>query len=401
MEKNNYLKGVIAAFIGGLIFGLPWVLIYIYAGYILSLLASLIAFGAYLFYKKAKAKVTKKTSVIIGIISFLVVTLLTFIVIPSWLVLREGHNLSYIFDLYQNGGFLKAILGDYIISVIFTFLGISGVISNINKEAYNVSDNDEISYEEKLKKLEKIYAEHNAFDKKNAIPNTVVLYSFKVNNNYMFLKEMINKGIVLTKGNKSYFDIESINNEERKESNAKKTHIKNNVRNGLITLLVIFVAFILILLFSSDEVNYKTYKYNNISLSLPDYFELDKKNSDNELGYFDGYSKRYLTGLEAVILEEFTLDLSSDNLKKDFKEKYIEFLKEMVNVNYVEECKIDGINGYLIMGNYKESTDKETYTYLLLDKNKVYLTELIYDNSEKDLFEENYKQVVNSIKINK
>ena len=31
MEKNNYLKGVIAAFIGGLIFGLPWALVYIYA----------------------------------------------------------------------------------------------------------------------------------------------------------------------------------------------------------------------------------------------------------------------------------------------------------------------------------------------------------------------------------
>lgn len=65
MEKNNYLKGVIAVFIGGLIFGLPWALVYIYAGYIMSLLATLIAFGAYLFYKKSKAKVTKKTSLII------------------------------------------------------------------------------------------------------------------------------------------------------------------------------------------------------------------------------------------------------------------------------------------------------------------------------------------------
>lgn len=401
MEKNNYLKGVIAAFIGGLIFGLPWALVYIYAGYIMSLLATLIAFGAYLFYKKSKAKVTKKTSLIIGIISFVVVSLLTFVIIPSWLVLREGHNLNSVVNLYQNNGFVKAIIGDYVVSVIFTFLGIGGVISNINKEAYNVSDKDEISYEDKLKRLEKIYTDYNALDKKNAVPNAVVLNTFKVNNNYMFLKEMIKEGIVLTKGSKTYFDKESINNEERKESNAKKTRVKNKARNGLITLLAIFVAFILILLSYSDEVNYKTYKYNNISISLPDYFEFDKKNSDDELGYFDGFSESYLTGLEAVMLEEFTVDLSSDELKSDFKSTYLEFLKEAVNVSLVEECEIDSIKGSLIMGSYIENTDKKTYIYLLLDENKAYLTELIYDESDEDLFEENYKQVVNSIKINK
>lgn len=101
------------------------------------------------------------------------------------------------------------------------------------------------------------------------------------------------------------------------------------------------------------------------------------------------------------MLEEFTVDLSSDELKSDFKSTYLEFLKEAVNVSLVEECEIDSIKGSLIMGSYIENTDKKTYIYLLLDENKAYLTELIYDESDEDLFEENYKQVVNSIKINK
>ena len=60
MENNNYIKGILGAIIGGILFSLPWILVYVYANYILSVLATIIAFGALKFYKIFGGKVTKK-----------------------------------------------------------------------------------------------------------------------------------------------------------------------------------------------------------------------------------------------------------------------------------------------------------------------------------------------------
>ena len=74
-EKNNYLKGFIGGLIGAIIFGIPWVVMYVYGGYILSILALLIGYGAYKFYKLFGGKTTKKTGLIITIISIIVIIL--------------------------------------------------------------------------------------------------------------------------------------------------------------------------------------------------------------------------------------------------------------------------------------------------------------------------------------
>ena len=64
MKKNNYLKGILGAFLGAILFGIPWVIVYVYGEYILSILALLIAFGSFKFYKLFGGKITKKTSLI-------------------------------------------------------------------------------------------------------------------------------------------------------------------------------------------------------------------------------------------------------------------------------------------------------------------------------------------------
>ncbi len=63
------IKGILGAFIGPILFSLPWVLVYVYGGYMLSLLAFIIGTAALLFYKLFGGKVDKKTPAIILIIS--------------------------------------------------------------------------------------------------------------------------------------------------------------------------------------------------------------------------------------------------------------------------------------------------------------------------------------------
>ena len=50
--SNKFFKGIIGSILGAIIFSIPWILIYVYANYILSILAAIIAYGALLFYKK-------------------------------------------------------------------------------------------------------------------------------------------------------------------------------------------------------------------------------------------------------------------------------------------------------------------------------------------------------------
>ena len=62
---NKFFKGIIGSVLGAIIFSIPWILIYVYANYILSILAAIIAYGSLLFYKKFGGEITKKTGVFI------------------------------------------------------------------------------------------------------------------------------------------------------------------------------------------------------------------------------------------------------------------------------------------------------------------------------------------------
>lgn len=132
-EKNNYLQGIVGAIIGGLIATIPWILVYVYGKMLFSILAMLIALGAYKGYTLFKGKITKKTPIIIAIISFALVIISTLVIIPIWLMAKEGVviNIDNFKAVYSNSNFVSAIIRDLVISILFTFLGIGGVISNI------------------------------------------------------------------------------------------------------------------------------------------------------------------------------------------------------------------------------------------------------------------------------
>lgn len=140
MKTNKkYLPGIIGALIGGLIASIPWILMYVYGEMILSILAVVIALGALKGYQILKGKIDNKLPIIISIISIVCVTISTLVIIPFLLLAKEGieTSLENFEMLYYYEPFLKGIIKDYVISLIFTFLGISGVIGHIKKQVYD------------------------------------------------------------------------------------------------------------------------------------------------------------------------------------------------------------------------------------------------------------------------
>ena len=135
-EKRGYITGILGGLIGGFIASVPWILMYVYGNMILSLLAIIIAIGVLKGYQICKGKIDNKLPVIIIVISLLCVTVSTLLIIPLLLLGKEGLEVSLqnLQTLYAYDQFMAAIMKDFAVSVIFTVLGISGVVANVKKQ---------------------------------------------------------------------------------------------------------------------------------------------------------------------------------------------------------------------------------------------------------------------------
>lgn len=141
-NNNSYFTGIICALIGGLIATIPWILTYVYANMILSVLAVIIALCAYKGYQLGKGKMSSKVPIIISIISIISVTVATLVIIPLLLLNKEGLQVSLdnLGSLYNSDKFMTALFKDYVISIIFTILGISGIISKVKGDVEDLVD---------------------------------------------------------------------------------------------------------------------------------------------------------------------------------------------------------------------------------------------------------------------
>ena len=153
-EKNNNLLGILGAVLGAFIGAIPWILVYVYGNLMFSFLAFVIALTAFKGYTLLKGKVTKKTPAIIGVISVLTVIISTLIIIPCLLLAKKGFtvNIKSLISLYNSSTFVFAIIRDLVIAIIFTILGISGVINQIKAKGL-----DEEELKEHSKKQNTLY----------------------------------------------------------------------------------------------------------------------------------------------------------------------------------------------------------------------------------------------------
>ncbi len=373
-EKNNYLKGFIGGLIGAIIFGIPWVVMYVYGGYILSILALLIGYGAYKFYKLFGGKTTKKTGLIISIISIIVVSILTLIVIPNLLLIKDNYKAS--FDnfklLYQNKDFIFSLLKDYVISLVFTMLGISGIIAKINKEAYlKTTDEEKEKYldfktkEEQIKELEKIYKKYNATSKENAVPKSLILEDIIALNKNKIFNDMIDKGILIYSLNKTYMDLDATKDNNRALMNSKKNKNKKVLATVIITLIIV-VCSVILGLFMVDEQKEQTIKFYDLNMTLPTTFIYNEEDSSEKF-------KAYYNNNDSINL----IGLLTDAKVEDYKNLYIEMLSENYSILKDEDFN----NGFKVY--YKSEANYYYLDYIYYINDDIYA--VIFGSSESDL----------------
>lgn len=250
MEENNkktsYITGILGAILGGAIASIPWVLMYVYGNMILSLLAVIIGAGAFYGYKLCKGRMDAKLPMIIMIISIVVVTIITFAVIPLLLLKHNGYYVSMenLKTLYQNSEWFSAIIRDYIISVVFTLLGASVVTSSIKKQLLANSENITLDLsnqgeQQKLKNdaievIKPIFEKYNAVDKENTMTKEEVLAETEGPSGKIYFSFLKNSGIIKKVKGKYYYSV---------EDEDKKQKRKVNVWFIITTIILVILAF--------------------------------------------------------------------------------------------------------------------------------------------------------------
>lgn len=417
---NKKIKGIIGALLGALIFSIPWVIVYVYLNYILSILSLLIAYGSLLFYKLFGGVITKKTSVLITISSLLAITISTFLIMPILLIAKEGNglDLSYLEVLYASKEFTKAITHDYIISVIFTFLGIGGIIANINKVAYtnkidtsSANSEEDITkapLEEQIKYIKKIYEKYDAFSKEKAVPSNII--TLDLSNKVSLFYKMKKLGyIAVSSFNKTYFDLDALDNPIKAKRNSKSSTLKPIL---LTILLIIILCFALIIVSPEEDndidpdnnITEKLYTYGNTSLILPNTFKEDNRYTD-----YKTYSNYDVNSyVFQIMLDENTYSKEEYTTSKEYYEAYLETLRKSFIIIETNESNLNSYQEYKVLSSSIEYPEEVYYTFITFDKNNVY-TILYFTSTEeinlsKEEYLNNFKKEVESyqktLKIN-
>ena len=294
--QGSYLTGIIGAIIGGTIATIPWVLMYVYGGMMLSILAALIAAGEFYGYKLLKGKMSKGLPAILMVLALVIVTVATLVVIPGLLIQKEGLNPSVanIKKLYSNEEFATAIMKDFVISVVFTILGASIITSNIKKQLANAEEGKEIKLdlnntEENLKMkkeaielVKPIFVKYEATSKEKAMMKEEVLAEIEIENQnakqvFSYLQQ---SGIVKKYKGKYYYSEEN----ENKQINPKKNSTWKKVVGiiGAIILVLVVVATILDNWVKSDI----DYNDEKVSFKMAEDWTASEENEEREWGFY-------------------------------------------------------------------------------------------------------------------
>lgn len=244
-EEGNYLTGIVGAIIGGMLATLPWILMYVYGNMMWSMLGLLIGLGAFKGYEICKGKMDKKVPYIIGIVSILAITVATLYIIPQLLIIQEygSTSLEMLKTLYAFDEFKSAIIQDYIYSLLFTILGISGIIASVKRSIENGDAKIQWNApafapkDEEIEELRNIFKERNALDKDHTIPKSELMDKIKGQENV--LKFLTARGIVQCKKGAYYYNLD--NEEHPGKRTLKIMGITFAIMAAIIILIVLFV----------------------------------------------------------------------------------------------------------------------------------------------------------------
>lgn len=250
--KKSYITGIIGGLVGGFIATIPWVLMYVYGNMILAVLSIIIAIGVLKGYQLFKGKVNKSLPVIIVVISVLAITVSTFVIIPMLLLSQEGitANFDNLQTLYEYDEFMGALVKDYIVSLIFTALGISGVVANVKKQidegetknikatiaddAPNTNNLINNKNQENIAMIKDAFVKLNAMDKSTAVDKEEILSQIDNPNANAIFRGLVTQQIIVKHHKKYYFS-------EKNEKSLGRRFIKLYAKIMLWIIVVVFI----------------------------------------------------------------------------------------------------------------------------------------------------------------
>ena len=242
--NRNMALGIVGAFIGGLVGTLPWIICYVYANMMYSILAVFIPICAFKGYEIFKGSINKIVPIIIGVVSLVAISLATLIIIPNLLVLKEYGKMSFemVKLLYQFEEFKSAIIHDYIFSLLFTVLGAGGIIMNI-KRSIDAGD-EKVSFSnpfygpsnEDIDSVKEVFKTKQAMSKDHTITKEELMSEIAGKENV--LNFLIARGIVVRKKNTYYF------NEENERNPIKRALKITGITFGIVILVIFIIAII-------------------------------------------------------------------------------------------------------------------------------------------------------------
>ena len=359
--KNNYLIGMIGALVGALIGAIPWVLMYVFGNMMYAILAILIVICSFYGYKITKATIDKKLPIILSIASFISITVTMFVIIPICMMIQNevGVSTETFEILYSNDQFLTAMVGDYIISLLFCLVVIGGIIVNLNKQIKNGVEskdikiiaqdagNEEFSKED-IEIVKNAFERNECMSKEHTITKELILEELertfdkeKAERIFEYLK--IQK-IIRKKSGKYYFL-------EKAQKNTFYRYGVTSIRTFVI-VMVIAVALAGIIIFTEDQnsttnnlgesstIESRTFDFgvNNLKLEVPEdmhilseityYFAPEYANMYDCLAASDDFNKIIM-----VFSIEKTDQSAKDYLSESIGDEDIEIKEEKINDN--------------------------------------------------------------------
>ena len=395
-KQKGYLLGIVGALIGGLIGTIPWIILYVYANMVYSLLAFIVAMAALKGYELFKGKVDKKLPYIIGAISIICITIATLVIIPNLLLVKEigTTSLANFKLLYADSEFAGAIIGDYIMSLLFTILGISGVFASIKKQVNNGSQKIDLNYnenavsDEERTQIKEIFVKYNALDKHNAISKETLLREKED------LEEKIN--YLVSIGIIKIYKKEYYYNEKNENKKVSKT-------KSWVIIAIVFAVLLGVGIFSSslsDDNQKETTENRVISYSIPKGYQEYDYDDETGTGWYY-LPKKDLSGdsggIDVSYATDATLLENIDVLKDSINNSFTTAGYKVINSNDIENDK-----GYRVLEYVITIEDYKEYIYYIFNDDDYAIVDGIeYTDKKDNNIESATKEIANSLKWNK
>lgn len=398
----KYFTGIL----GGLLFSIPWLLVYVFFNLSVGYLDCLIVLGIVLGYKLVNKEIYNdtKTRIYLIISSCLIALLNVLVLMPIIVMIKEGAGvtLESFKVLYTNKEFLSAVVVDVILALLMVLA--PSIFFPVDFKNIKTDKSDIQTF---IDELEKIFNKHGAITKETAVSKKIIkddisnleISKFKK----LFYMDAIKSGYIKTTKGKWYFE---------PKKNTKKNQ-KYGLAFAIYTLIVITVVWNAVVMSNSDNIdksdNSKSkiieYKIENDAvLMLPDCMKLDKKNKKTENNidvYYYSYlsedvSKSNIQIVEIFYYPSFDYQNDYDGFKTSIKNS---LSKSEISL---EKDKIFNGNNtlYLKLNKYDRERIVNSYFVMLPDNKLIEVYVYVTKDSYSSLDEDASDDIVKSIKFN-